>query len=174
MKKENFKTDCKNHPYFLAIGVIAVIVIIIALFSGGEDNSQKQTTNDITHKDIDYLRNIQEYSVLVSETAFIDADIMLYTLDGSLTFEDAGELFGMSEEIYSTIEDDLNKMNVPSKYVKYHEHITNAVIYAKEASRLTKEGYLYYDIDSFDEALIKLEQATSEMDKATDILDTIA
>ena len=171
--KNTKKNIWKRWYMIVAYCFIGLVVLGVLFGEAPVEDSQKQIVNDVGNEELIYSNTIGVYLESTGTVAFTMADVLGYVSDGTFTFAEGAYLFGESEEFFKLLEDELNSMNVPSKFTKFHKHFTNSIRYSKEASSLTKEGLLNFDIDDLEKSNVKIELAISEMSKATNMLNTL-
>ncbi len=169
MSKE--KNWISEHPA-LFIGIISIILIgIIAIVFLATDNTVED--DSMTATEYSYIVDIQEILLIQSETGSIIQMIITGTLDGSISYYEASVLFESAFDVFSSLEISLNDMHVPYEFMEYHEHIKNSVKFAKEATSLMSYGMLYVDADLIDDANIKVQLSTDELNKANSVLELL-
>ena len=178
MKKNNEKKSVWKRWYMI---VLYVFVGLMVLGSLGEDSSPQNAPQTYTEsrydidasyrEEADYINYMETFFEIYNDMADTSADTMGLTGDGSISINECSYLFGLSKDGYDVAIVALDSMAVPVKYKESHSHVRKSAVYLQDATR-----YLSYDCGNPDyqnKALIRIELATIELNKANDILEAI-
>jgi len=91
-----------------------------------------------------------------------------------ISFSQAAELYRIYEFQFQGYLDELNSMNVPSKYSAVHNRYKNGISLFTEAMDLAATGAETINADLILQATEKIQEGTTEITTATEIMKTLS
>ena len=163
------KSWIKEHILF-TVGIAILVIMLISAILLASIGSNTNENDSMTVSEYQYIEKVNEVILIYIDTVSIMEIITIGTIDGSISYYEASVLFESALKVFSVLKITSNEMVVPYDYIEYHEHIKNALIYTEEATSLMIYGYRYVDTDLLEEAMVIINLASSEFEKATLIL----
>ena len=173
----NQKNWIKRHPIWTGIiGFFGLIFFIGLIVDSGTRQIEEQARDIQQETDPEqvYINEILAIIAKVTQTNKNFVSTSEKAGNGEISFFQASELYKIHESQFKGYLNELNSMNVPTKYSTVHVRFTKGISLFTEAMGLAKIGAETVDADLLFQAAETIQEGTTEINTATEILNTLS
>ena len=126
-----------------------------------------------TDLEISYLKSVTDISKRATKTFRSITSTSIKSSQGDISMSQALELFIIYESQMEEYVRELNSLQAPSRYSPIHIHYKKAFSLSREAMELMVIGIKNEDADIMFQAVDKLNEGTTEINTATELMNAI-